>query len=471
MYETVIGVEVHFELATETKLFCSCKNSFGAPVNTCCCPVCSGLPGALPVLNRRAVEYAVMAGLALGCRINSPTSFDRKNYFYPDMPNEYQISQFYSPVCTDGELEFLLADEPKKVRIREIHLEDDAGKLIHTDGGTLIDFNRAGVPLIEVVTQPDMRSAEETVVFLETLRLVMSYLGVSDCKMQEGSMRVDVNLSVHKPSSPLGTRTEMKNLNSFRAVAHAIESESKRQISLIESGGRVEQETRRFDDIKGVSTLMRTKEESEDYRYVPEPNLPPLFLDAELSDGLKSRIPELAHHRRKRYVSEYGLSCADATVLTEDRFTADFFEQTALLCGSEREAANRIIGDILREQKESGVPLKKSAITPSKLAHIIKLCGSGVINRKSSRDVISAAYENDIDIDRYIEMNGLSVICDEKVISDAVSAVIMENEKAVSDWRSGKKQAFGNIVGQTMKRLGGRADPKTVNKIVTEMLK
>ncbi len=470
MYEAVIGLEVHFELATKTKLFCSCENVFGADPNTCCCPTCLGLPGALPVLNRRAVEYALMAGLALDCDINNTVCFDRKNYFYPDMPNGYQISQFYSPICTDGKLSFAVGNDTKTVKIREIHLEDDAGKLIHSDGATLVDYNRAGVPLIEVVTHPDLTSAEETVAFLEALHLTMQYLGVSDCKMQEGSMRVDVNLSVHKKGEPLGTRTEMKNLNSFKAVAHAVQCEKKRQIALIESGHTVVQETRRFDDLTGISTAMRSKEETVDYRYFPEPNLPAIKLSDRLIETVKSSLPELVYAKCNRYANEYGLSDADIKVLTSDRFTASFFEQTVSLCGDAKEAANRVVCDCLREVNDNRTELKNSCLTPQKLSRIIILCKEGVISRKISREIISAAFKENIDIDAYIEKNCLSQITDISVITEAAKTVLTENPKAVADWRSGKRKVFGNIVGMTMKKLGGRGAPEIINNVVESLL-
>ncbi len=471
MYESVIGVEVHFELATKTKLFCSCENRFAAPVNTLCCPTCLGLPGSLPVLNRKAVEYALMAGLALGCKISDKISFDRKNYFYPDMPNSYQISQFYCPLCTDGRLDFYLDGEMKSVGIREIHLEDDAGKLIHGDGVTKIDCNRAGVPLIEVVTNPDMTSADETVAFLEALRLVMLYLGVSDCKMQEGSMRVDVNLSVHKIGEPLGTRTDMKYLNSFKAVAHAINCETKRQIALLENGGIVKQQTRRFDDMKGTSTVMRSKEQTEDYRFFPDANLPSVKVENELLNSLKQSLPELAEVKKQRYISDFGLTYTDAVTLTADTFTADFFEKTAMLCENAREAANRIIGDVMKEVNFRQIKLADSCLTPEKLSKIISLCGSGVISRKISREIMSVAFAENIDVDGYIEKNSLSQITDEKIIKSAVEKVLKENTNAVADWRNGKKQVFGNIVGLAMKELGGRGDPKIINNFVEKLLK
>lgn len=471
MFETVIGVEVHFELATATKLYCSCPNIFGAVPNTCCCPVCAGMPGALPVLNRRAVEYAVMSGLALGCNINSPTAFDRKNYFYPDMPNGYQISQLYTPICTDGKIAFSLNGEQRNVRIREIHLEDDAGKLIHNGNDTKVDYNRAGVPLIEVVTQPDMRSAEEVAAFLEELRLIIGYIGVSDCKMQEGSMRVDVNLSVRREGEPLGTRTEMKNLNSLKAVMHAVRCESARQISVIESGGSVEQQTRRFDDVRGVSTVMRDKENADDYRYFPEPNIPPIEITEDIISSAEKLLPELPDSRRKRYVSDSSLSSADAQVLTADRSIADFFERTVAICGDAREAANRITGDIMREMNERGCGLSDAAVTPEKLARIIVLCSSGVINRSASRELINAAFADDIDIDAYIAQHELAQITDSDIIRDAVRQVIDDNPRPVADFRSGKSKAFGNIVGMAMKKLNGRADPALVNKCVDNMLK
>lgn len=471
MYETVIGLEVHFELATKTKLFCGCKNRFAAAPNTLCCPTCLGLPGSLPVLNKRAVEYALMAGLALNCDISEKVVFDRKNYFYPDMPNGYQISQFYCPLCTNGKMVFCHNGETKTVGIREIHLEDDAGKLIHGNGATKIDYNRAGVPLIEVVTNPDMSSAEETVAFLEALRLTMLYLGVSDCKMQEGSMRVDVNLSVHKIGQPLGTRTEMKNLNSFKAVAHAINCEEKRQREIIENGGTVEQETRRFDDLKGVSYVMRSKEQAEDYRFFPDSNLPAVSVEESLLNEIKLSLPELPETKKRRYVSDCGLSDTDAAILVADKSVADFFENTAALCGNPKEAANRIIRDVMNEINLRQISLAESCLTPEKLGRIITLCENGTVSRKISREVMSVSFGENIDIDRYINENRLFQITDPDIIKSAVEKVVSDNPKAVSDYKNGKKQVFGNLVGLTMKQLCGRGAPEIINKIVEEVLK
>lgn len=471
MYETVIGLEVHFELATKTKLFCGCKNRFAEPPNTLCCPTCLGLPGSLPVLNKRAVEYALMAGLALNCDISEKVVFDRKNYFYPDMPNGYQISQFYCPLCTNGKMVFCHNGETKTVGIREIHLEDDAGKLIHGNGATKIDYNRAGVPLIEVVTNPDMSSAEETVAFLEALRLTMLYLGVSDCKMQEGSMRVDVNLSVHKIGQPLGTRTEMKNLNSFKAVAHAINCEEKRQREIIENGGTVEQETRRFDDLKGVSYVMRSKEQAEDYRFFPDSNLPAVSVEESLLNEIKLSLPELPETKKRRYVSDCGLSDTDAEILVSDKCVADFFENTAALCGNPKEAANRIIRDVMNEINLRQISLAESCLTPEKLGRIITLCENGTVSRKISREVMSVSFGENIDIDRYINENRLFQITDPDIIKSAVEKVVSDNPKAVSDFKNGKKQVFGNLVGLTMKQLCGRGAPEIINKIVEEVLK
>lgn len=470
MYQAVIGVEVHFELSTETKLFCRCKNSFGEDENTLCCPVCLGLPGAIPVINKRAVEYALKAGLALGCRVNSPNRFDRKSYFYPDMPNEYQTTQAFIPICVNGCVEFEVDGKIKSVGIHEIHLEDDAGKLIHSDGGTRIDYNRAGVPLIEIVTEPGLYSADETVAFLEELRLRMSYLGISDCKMQEGSMRVDVNLSVHKPDEPLGTRTEIKNLNSFRAVANAIKNETERQIKVIENGGVIEQETRRFDDTKGVSTVMRSKETREDYRFFPEPNLPPMYIPDNKIDETRSNLPEFAGDRQRRLCADYGISLADAKIITSDRLIADYFEAVASLC-DQREAANRIVRDILQKQNETKIHVTQSCLTAEKLAEIIGIFMSGRISRRTSRQLTDVAFCEPIDIIEYVEKKGLFQIVDEQVISAAIESILCENSSVVDDYKNGKTAAFSYLVGETMKRLKGQASPEIVNKMLGLMLK
>lgn len=472
-WETVIGLETHVELATRTKLFCACPTDFGAPPNSQCCPVCMGLPGTLPVLNGKAVEYAVRAGLALNCEITKYNRFDRKNYFYPDLPKGYQTSQLYLPVARNGSLHIELEDgREKTVGICEMHMEEDAGKLIHEpeSGWTKVDHNRCGVPLIEIVTRPDFREGEEVVAYLEELRRVLQYLGVSDGKLQEGSLRCDVNLSVRPVGSrKLGTRTEMKNLGSFRAVRRAIEYESRRQIRVLEAGGQVVQETRRWDEDRGESIPMRAKEDARDYRYFPEPDLPPLVLEEEYLEDLRRCQPELAGEKRARYCREYGLPDYDARMLTEQRALAEFFEGTVALGAAPKTASNWILGQVLRQLSQRNLETKNMKLQPRALAQIIALVERGEINRSTGVQVFDAVFDGG-DPEEYIKANGLKQVSDPEQIARAVGAVLEQNPGPVAEFRAGKEKSFGFLVGQTMRKLEGKADPKQVNVILRNKL-
>lgn len=472
-YETVIGLEVHVELATKSKIFCGCSTEFGGEPNSHVCPVCSGMPGTLPVLNKSVVEYAVAAGLALNCKITQRCKFDRKNYFYPDLPKAYQISQLYLPICRDGFVEIETQAGKKKIRIHEIHMEEDAGKLIHDpwDDCTLVDFNRCGVPLIEIVSEPDMRSAEEAVAYLEKLRLILQYLGVSDCKMQEGSMRADINLSVRElGSDKLGTRTEMKNMNSFKAIARAIEGERKRQIELLESGKKVIQETRRWDDNKDTSFAMRSKEDAQDYRYFPEPDLPPVIIDDEWISSIKARQPELRDAKKLRYETEYGLPAYDAAIITGSKHLADLFEETVAICGKPKEVSNWLMVETLRLLKEKEMEPEQITFTPGQLACIIRMVDEGRINRPVAKEVFEKVFCEGVDPEEYVKEHGLGMVADESLLMDVVRRVISENPQSVADYKKGKVKAMGFLVGQTMKEMKGKADPGRVNAIVKELL-
>ncbi len=473
-YETVIGLEVHVELATKTKIFCSCSTAFGGAPNTHTCPVCTGMPGSLPVLNRQVVEYALAVGLALGCEINRYCRFDRKNYFYPDNPQNYQISQLYLPICHDGKVEIETESGLRRtVGIHEIHMEEDAGKLIHDqwEDCSLVDYNRSGVPLIEIVSEPDMRSAEEVIAYLEKLRLIIQYLGASDCKLQEGSMRADVNLSVREAgTSEYGTRTEMKNLNSFKAIARAIEGEKKRQIELLEDGKRVIQETRRWDDNKESSKAMRSKEDARDYRYFPDPDLAPVVIDSRWLQEIKARQPELRTEKMARYISDYGLPAYDAGILTGSKHMADIFEETVALCGKPKEASNWLMVEAMRMLKEQELDAEDMKLSPARLAALIRMVDSGAINRTVAKTVFEAVFKTDADPEQYVEENGLKVVNDEVALRQTVEAVIEANPQSVEDYRSGKEKAMGYLVGQTMRAMKGKADPSMVNKLVKELL-
>lgn len=472
-YETVIGLEVHVELATKTKIFCSCSTEFGGAPNTHTCPVCTGMPGSLPVLNRQVVEYALAVGLAVNCEINQYCRFDRKNYFYPDNPQNYQISQLYLPICHDGFVEIETAAGKKKVGIHEIHMEEDAGKLIHDEWEdcSLVDYNRSGVPLIEIVSEPDMRSADEVIAYLEKLRLIIQYLGASDCKLQEGSMRADVNLSVREAGAlEFGTRTEMKNLNSFKAIARAIEGERKRQIELLEDGKKVVQETRRWDDNKESSRAMRSKEDAKDYRYFPDPDLPPVTISDAWIQEIKDRQPELKTEKMARYQEEYGLSAYDADIITEAKHMADIFEATVSLCGKPKEAANWLMVEAMRLLKEEAQEPEAIRFSPENLAKLIVLVDNGTINRTVAKEVFEKIFAEDIDPEAYVEENGLKVVNDEGALRTVIREVIAANPQSVTDYHNGKERARGFLVGQTMRAMKGKADPAMVNKVLEELL-
>ena len=472
-YETVIGLEVHVELATKTKIFCSCSTEFGGAPNTHTCPVCTGMPGSLPVLNRQVVEYALAVGLAVNCEINQYCRFDRKNYFYPDNPQNYQISQLYLPICHDGFVEIETAAGKKKVGIHEIHMEEDAGKLIHDEWEdcSLVDYNRSGVPLIEIVSEPDMRSADEVIAYLEKLRLIIQYLGASDCKLQEGSMRADVNLSVREAGAlEFGTRTEMKNLNSFKAIARAIEGERKRQIELLEDGKKVVQETRRWDDNKESSRAMRSKEDAKDYRYFPDPDLPPVTISDAWIQEIKDRQPELKTEKMARYQEEYGLSAYDADIITEAKHMANIFEATVSLCGKPKEAANWLMVEAMRLLKEEAQEPEAIRFSPENLAKLIVLVDNGTINRTVAKEVFEKIFAEDIDPEAYVEENGLKVVNDEGALRAVIREVIAANPQSVTDYHNGKERARGFLVGQTMRAMKGKADPAMVNRVLEELL-
>ena len=473
-YETVIGLEVHVELATRTKIFCSCSTSFGGAPNTHTCPVCTGMPGSLPVLNRKVVEYAMAVGLAANCKINQLCKFDRKNYFYPDNPQNYQISQLYLPICHDGWVEIETAQgQKKKIGIHEIHMEEDAGKLIHDEWEdcSLVDYNRSGVPLIEIVSEPDMRSADEVIAYLEKLRLMIQYLGASDCKLQEGSMRADVNLSVREAgSSEFGTRTEMKNLNSFKAIARAIEGERQRQIELLEDGKAVIQETRRWDDNKESSKPMRSKEDAKDYRYFPDPDLPPVVISDQWIEKVRAAQPELRDEKMERYQNEYGLPAYDASILTESKAMADLFEETVKLCKKPKEASNWLMVEAMRLLKEKAMEPEEMGLSAVSLAALIDMVESKEINRTIAKTVFQEMFDQDLDPRQYVKEHGLGMVADDGALRKAIEQVMEENPQSVADYKSGKTKAMGYLVGQTMKAMKGKADPASVSSMVKEML-
>ena len=470
-YETVIGLEVHVELATKTKIFCGCSTEFGGAPNTHTCPVCTGMPGSLPVLNRQVVEFALKAGIAANCRINQYCRFDRKNYFYPDNPQNYQISQLYLPICQDGWVEIETSAGKKKIRIHEMHMEEDAGKLIHDEWEdcSLVDYNRSGVPLIEIVSEPDMRSAEEVIAYLEKLRCMMQYLGVSDCKLQEGSMRADVNLSVREVGSEtFGTRTEMKNLNSFKAIARAIDVERERQIELLEMGRAVVQETRRWDDNKESSHAMRSKEDAKDYRYFPDPDLLPVHISDEWIARLKASQPELREEKQQRYQEEYGLSAYDAGLLTESRILSEKYEETADLCGNPKKAANWFMVEVLRLMKDRGLEPEQVTFTPGHLADLIQMVEKKEVSAQNAKKVFEKVFEDDIDPVSYIEEHGLKIVEDTGLLEETLQKILEENPGPLQELLGGKEKVFGFFVGKMMKELKGKASPDAVREALTK---
>lgn len=472
-YETVIGLEVHVELATKTKIFCGCSTAFGGAPNTHTCPVCTGMPGSLPVLNKAVVEKAIAVGLATNCTITKNCKFDRKNYFYPDNPQNYQISQLYYPICRNGKVEIEVNGNKKYVGIHEIHMEEDAGKLVHDpyDDTSLVDFNRSGVPLIEIVSEPDMRSAEEVIAYLDKLRMIIQYLGASDCKLNEGSMRADVNLSVREVGvEQYGTRTEMKNLNSFKAIARAIENEQERQIDLIEEGKAVVQETRRWDDTKGYSYAMRSKEDAQDYRYFPDPDLVPIIISDEWMEEIRAKQPELRTEKQQRYKEEYDIPEYDIDIITSSKKMADLFEETIALGAAPKKVSNWLMVETMRLLKEHEMEADEIRFSAAHLAALIQMVEAREINGTVAKEVFEKVFSENIDPKAYVEEHGLKTVNDEGALKKVVEEVIASNPQSVEDYRNGKEKAIGFLVGQTMKAMKGKADPGMINKMLKELL-
>ena len=474
-FEPVIGLEIHTQLQTESKLFCGCSTKFGASPNVNTCPVCLGLPGALPVLNRRAVDLAVKAALALGCTVHSTSIFARKNYFYPDLPKGYQISQYDRPLATDGALEFETGGEARRIGIIRVHLEEDAGKSLHeglpdSDRMTALDFNRSGVPLIEIVSQPEVRSGAEAGEYFSRMRAILVATGVTDGNMEQGSLRCDANVSVRRPGEPFGVKTEIKNLNSFRHVHRALEHEIERQIALLESGGTVEHETRLWDAAAGRTFSMRSKEEAHDYRYFPEPDLPPLRIDTAVIQDLKQTLPELPDARRRRFVTQYALPDYDAALLTQSHQLAAYFEATAAAAGNPKSASNWIMGEVTRKMNEDGTGIEQVPLTPDALAGLIRLVDSGTISGPSGKQVFEKMYSSGRSAREIVDADGLAQIDDEGAVHAAVSKVLAAHGDAVKQYRAGKKQTYGFLVGQVIKSMGGKANPALVNTLVRREL-
>ncbi len=476
-YETVIGLEVHVELKTRTKIFCHSSTAFGGDPNTHVCPVCLGLPGVLPVLNREVLEYAVRVGLALNCKIAGFSKFDRKNYYYPDLPKNYQISQYDLPLAEHGYLNINVDGNVKRIGITRVHMEEDAGKLVHqgtisTTPYSLVDYNRTGVPLVEIVSEPDMRSPEEARAYLEKLKAVILYTGVSDCKMEEGSLRCDANVSVRPPGSHgFGTKTEIKNMNSFKALQRALHYEVERQIGILEEGGRIVQETRTWDEARGVTLSMRSKEQAHDYRYFPDPDLVPLVIDREWVEKIRASLPELPDQRKARYVKEYGIPEYDASVITATKEMADYFEQCLACYSNAKAVSNWVMGDLLRLLNARDMDITRCRVSPSRLAGMLRLIDGGTISGKIAKTVFEEMFETGRDPETIVREKGLVQISDEGAIAAVVDEVLAANRKVVDDFRAGKEKALGFLVGQVMKLTRGKANPEMVNKIIREKLK
>ena len=470
-YEAIIGLEVHAELSTKTKIFCSCKTTYGGKPNTQVCPVCMAMPGALPTLNEKVVEYAVKAGLATNCTISQDSKNDRKNYFYPDTPRAYQISQYDKPLCEHGYIEIDGDDgNKKKIGITRIHIEDDAGKLNHDEfgGGTLVDFNRAGVPLIEIVSEPDIRSSSEAEKYLKKLKSILEYIEVSDCKMQEGSYRADVNVSVHKKGDPMGTRTESKNMNSFRSIVREIDYEIDRQIDVVENGGTVTQDTLRWDDVSGKTFVMRSKENADDYRYFPEPDLVAIKLSTEYIENVRKSLPELPESRHERYLNEYKLSEKDAKILVSSKYLSNLFEEAGKICGNYKAVSNWIISDISRILNEKELEPNQIPFEAKHLAELVSLIDKGTISSKIAKDVLEEMFENPRNPEKIIKEKGWIQISDEGEIKKIVLEILDKNPQSIADYKAGKDRALGFLVGQAMKATKGKANPQMLNKMFIE---
>ena len=473
-YEMIIGVEVHSELATKTKIFCSCPTTFGAEPNTQCCPVCMGMPGALPVLNKKVLEYAVKAGLATNCKIASESKNDRKNYFYPDLPKAYQISQYDKPLCEEGYIEINNESKNKKIGLIRIHIEEDAGKLNHDlyGGDALVDFNRAGIPLIEIVSKPDMRNPEEVDLYLKKLKSILEYIEVSDCKMQEGSFRADVNVSVRKKGdNKFGTKTEIKNMSSFRSIYRAIEAEANRQIDLIENGEKIKQQTMRWDEVNGVTVPMRDKEDAKDYRYFPDPDLGIIEISDEWKEEIKRSLPEMPEKRKKRYIDELNLPEYDANILTTEKALSDLFEKATKICNNPKAVSNLIISDIIGYLNAQEIEAKEIPFTAEQLGNLIVLVDKGTISSSIAKKVLQEMFKNPKEPKLIIEENGWMQISDEEEIKKVVEKVLSENPKSIEDYKAGKDRALGFLVGQAMKETKGKANPKLLNKMFIDNIK
>ncbi|MCI8470238.1 MAG: Asp-tRNA(Asn)/Glu-tRNA(Gln) amidotransferase subunit GatB [Clostridia bacterium] len=472
-YEVVIGLEVHSELSTKTKIFCSCPTKFGAEPNTQTCPICMAMPGTLPVLNEKVVEYAVKAGLATNCEISRDSKNDRKNYFYPDLPKAYQISQYDKPLCEHGFIEIETEAGKKKIGLTRIHIEEDAGKLNHDEfgGGCLVDLNRAGVPLIEIVSEPDMRSAEEAEKYLKKLKSILEYIEVSDCKMQEGSLRADVNVSVRKKGdNKLGTRTEMKNMNSFRNITRAIEYEVDRQIDVIEEGGKIEQESLRWDEVSGKTFSMRDKEDAEDYRYFPEPDLMAIKLSEEYIENIRKTLPELPESRKQRYLEEYKLSQKDANLITASKYLSDLFEEAIRVCNNPKAVNNWIISDISRILNEREMEPIEIPFGSEQLGKLVILIDKGTISSSIAKKVLEELFENPRNPEEIIKEKGWIQISDEGAIKEVVLKILEANPQSIADYKGGKDKALGFLVGQAMKQTKGQANPQMLNQMFLEEL-
>ena len=473
-YEIVIGLEVHSELSTKTKIFCSCPTEFGGEPNTHCCPVCMAMPGTLPVLNEKVVEYAIKAGLATNCEIASISKNDRKNYFYPDLPKAYQISQYDMPLCEHGYIEIGVNGEKKKIGLTRIHIEEDAGKLNHDDygRGSLVDLNRAGVPLIEIVSEPDLRSSEEVDLYLKKLKSILEYIEVSDCKMQEGSLRADVNVSVRKKGQKeFGTRTEMKNMNSFRSIVRAIDYEAERQIEVLEDGGKIDQETLRWDDVSGKTFPMRDKEDAQDYRYFPDPDLVAIKISEEMKENIRKSLPEMPESRKERYINEYKLPEYDSNILISSKYFSDLFEGATKICNNPKSVSNWIMTDITKELNEKELEPSDIPFTAEELGKLVVLIDKGTISSSIAKKVLDEMFKEPRDPQKIIEEKGWVQISDEGAIKEIVLKIIEANPQSVADFKAGKDKAVGFLVGQAMKETKGKANPQMLNKMFIEELK